>query len=1012
MNLSSVALLATTITITFGSLIGAAPAHALEIATRSGVTSFDDPRSPAGKTTGVRYEPGTRVPASGDVDARMLVLLVEFPPDDDPDTTGDGRFETEPSNEYSINQPPHDQPYFDRQVQALQNYLTAASGGRYRLDWDLFPAGTGAIEMPEEMGYYNPDTTDAALDRRLAEFFRDAVEAADAAGAAFSDYEYVTIFHAGVGQDLLIDDTTPSDITSAYLSFDELREFLGEEADWPGISVQGGSHFVRDGLWLPETENQQGFEFAITGVFAQLFGSQLGLPILWNPDSGAPGIGRFGLMDQGGGNELGQAPALPSAWSRLDLGWAEAEVIAAGTDVAIRARGALESGGVDLVIVPIDEREYFLLEVRKKELDGDDAFTIEMEATVPINVRGGEYDYGIPGSGLLVWHIDQAVIDANRDDNRVNADFRQRGVKLIEADGLDQIGLFPEGGFGLPEDAFFADNNDAFTPDTEPSTESNYADAWTGIFVTDVSDTASVMTCTIASTATVSGWPQDEGRAHAVLPSLVLDVDGDDDLELLSVDDIGRVDIVGLVDGARSFEGRWLGDVVRMVGGDLLPRDGDELFVSALGGELGVFGADDAGVVTELTALSVTPSEEDAVAIAAADVDGDGTVELLAVVGSELRRWEYDGTEDEFVLSTATLVAGAPAVGIAAGDDLVVVSHGDGSVEVLMVLNDALQSIDADNLGGGLATPARLGVSAGSGGAYVLAALTSDRDVVARSVSDGGTLGPLPGWPRRIDSADGAVSLGDVDGDGRLDVVVGDLNRVWAFAANGTTLDGFPATLVPFLEDMPQAVTAEVVLADVDGSDGIELLVASPEGPLHLLGADGVPRTAWPRPLGGGSSVAPTLSGFAGGSAALSRPGSSWSYLLPLAELGAVTWSAGGGAGGAGFVSREQLGSPSTGGPFFSEERLVIYPNPAYDEATFRYEIGSAADVEVTIYDLTGQRVTAFSGPSVVGVPNEVRWPLTTDGGADVAPGLYIVRVTATGAGETVTHETKVAIAR
>ena len=45
------------------------------------------------------------------------------------------------------------------------------------------------------------------------------------------------------------------------------------------------------------------------------------------------------------------------------------------------------------------------------------------------------YDLGLPGSGLLIWHIDESIIQTVSDEYSINADRELRGVSLEEADG-------------------------------------------------------------------------------------------------------------------------------------------------------------------------------------------------------------------------------------------------------------------------------------------------------------------------------------------------------------------------------------------------------------------------------------------------------------------------------------------------------------------------------------------------------------------------------------------------
>lgn len=102
-------------------------------------------------------------------------------------------------------------------------------------------------------------------------------------------------------------------------------------------------------------------------------------------------------------------------------------------------------------------------------------------------------------------------------------------------------------------------------------------------------------------------------------------------------------------------------------------------------------------------------------------------------------------------------------------------------------------------------------------------------------------------------------AAGDVDEDGGLDIVVGGgYGELDAFAGvDGSTLAGFPIYLDGGLAwteaPSPARRTLQVALADVDGDDHVEALVAHDDGYLYavnLAPADGGPSLAWSMYLG------------------------------------------------------------------------------------------------------------------------------------------------------------------
>jgi subtilisin family serine protease len=106
---------------------------------------------------------------------------------------------------------------------------------------------------------------------------------------------------------------------------------------------------------------------------------------------------------------------------------------------------------------------------------------------------------------------------------------------------------------------------------------------------------------------------------------------------------------------------------------------------------------------------------------------------------------------------------------------------------------------------------------------------------------------PLPGWPVAIParpwSQSAQPSLGDLDGDGVLEIVWGgDDGTVRAWHADGTAVPGFPRVLVS------QVVDVRIALADLDGAPGVEIAATLSTGPVYALRGDGTDMPGWPVP--------------------------------------------------------------------------------------------------------------------------------------------------------------------
>jgi hypothetical protein len=196
-----------------------------------------------------------------------------------------------------------------------------------------------------------------------------------------------------------------------------------------------------------------------------------------------------------------------------------------------------------------------------------------------------------------------------------------------------------------------------------------------------------------------------------------------------------------------------------------------------------------------------------------ADVDGDGSPEIsiatsqgilhsIAPRGDTRRGWPRRGPEWSFV----ALHASAPA-------------FANGALPL-----DVREPI--------LATPA---VEPGA-----IVALTTEGSVLAYDPS--GEL--LPGFPVEIERGNDPVgltaspALADLDADGRSEIVIaGAAGELHAFTLSGTRAPGFPLHL-------GEPIGAPAI-GDVDGDGAIDLSVAGTSR-LFLLKADGKPHTGWP----------------------------------------------------------------------------------------------------------------------------------------------------------------------
>ncbi|HEX9654312.1 MAG TPA: T9SS type A sorting domain-containing protein [bacterium] len=989
---------------------------------------------------------------------RILAIRVDFTEDDNPLTTGNGKFVLTASEEATIDPAPHNRTYFEHQLLALANYFRTVSRGQLIIEFQVFPNDVnGALTTSQQMSFYSPTRDEELLDQRLSELFQEGLQLADASGGIdLSQFDSFILFHAGVGLDFAFDfDPTPQDIPSVFLDFATLREKLGDDdPNYQGIAVNNGQVFIRDGMILPETQSQEGFEIGLLGTMAIMFGHQLGLPNLFNTDNGRSGIGVFGLMDQGSGNFFGLLPAEPCAWSKVFLGWETPIEIRNGDNVAVAAPQSLDQRRI--YKIPINSNEYFLIENRLRDYNDDgvaigrdaNGTRIEFkwdaqngqhllaEAPAGVIVQVNEYDFGLPydpqfpeprvGSGILIWHIDEDVIRANFAANRVNADLERRGVDLEEADGAQDIGQFY--GFlsagagsetGVIEDMFWATNPInklvnaanvvAFTASTKPNTSAN-SGGLSHVTIDNFSEPGEVMTFSVAETVTRSGFPQYVGASTNLSNSpMFADLNQDGTQELIWGANAGTKIFVWNADGSK-----------------FIPNDDSAQFQKLNGTEetlpLAVFaeppgarGFSPAIAVMDNAALVVAVTDQAVVVHQPRDADKDGRAD-------ELFRFQNGET---FSTHALILELNPPAnpfriiVGTEGGNIFAIAGSGNGT----MLANVGDQAVS----GFALFPSERIAYTTRNGQVGLVTLdgtvlwqratnttisntpVVGDNDqnnafnVIA--ISDDGQLfvfeenGDLSaGFPKATGSMEPSqMALADLNNDVYGEIIFVANSQLYAFNHAGFLTDGFPKAVS---SAGSAASKSAPILADLD-DDGVAEIVAGSSARQILAEAFGQKSiSVFPLSTGASVSSTPAVADIDNdGSmelAAVADDGFLYVWNLPIPfDARYVPWGS--------FLANAQHTNlfdesrrpalPS--GELMPANLVYNYPNPTEGNlTTIRYRLNFPAQVQVRIFDLAGELVDELTGPGFSEIENEVTWPLQ-----NIQSGVYLARVEAAGEG-------------
>lgn len=584
----------------------------------------------------------------------------------------------------------HDSMYFDHFMTDVADYFSAVSHGRFTLHFEV----VGQVaNLPWPMAYYGNHPERGEQPIQLA---ADVVGLLDPV-VDFSRYDTVILIHAGAGEETDLLGDSPEQIYSTYLSPDDFADATADSLlSTPFLATadldeNGRPVTITHVLVLPETEFQDpiggfGGYFGALGVYCFEVGLRLGMLSLSDftpagrPDS--QGVGQFCLMGYGLFVGAGYIPSQPCAFNRMLMGWVEPFAIEP-VEAGFHALAPISIAGGDSLLarVEIGGREYWLLEYRLQDPDGNGIFSFADDKNgngIPDfydadsangdgtptgffdpatdereRLIGAEWDFfmsenrarppGVKaaGSGLYIWHVDEGVMHESfaAGVNLFNADPRRKSVDLEEADGIQDLDSRTPSDWmlGGDDDSFRGEGNDKFGPDTNPRSDSA-GGGWTGIVIDRISpvvaDSALVIgdpprdVIKYAERMSFRCWRQETGEAGGAVPTVELQLDGVD----LAGSHLLAADLDGAADGALEI-------VIA----------GDQGRVFAFRADLSAYQAgDDQRETPGLLAVGLGAEGEPARwcgAPAVGDLTGDGRQEIVLTAADGLYVFRGDGTE-------------------------------------------------------------------------------------------------------------------------------------------------------------------------------------------------------------------------------------------------------------------------------------------------------------------------------------------------------------------------------
>ena len=321
------------------------------------------------------------------------------------------------------------------------------SYGQFYIKGEIF----GWYRASQTYAYY--EGGDDGLNSRVRALVRESVLKADSAGANFADYDHdndgfcdgVLVAHAGPGAE-----------TGAFGIWSHAWT-ISPSLFLDGVTISNYNiNPEESGVGGPST----------IGVFCHEYGHFLGLPDLYDVDyepPGSVGTGDWSLMSGGSWNGGGARPAHFDAYSKWYLGFAN--VVDVTSNLKQVAFPAVEYNPVIYRLGNgiSQPNEYWYVENRQKK----------------------GFDVTLPGSGLLVYHVDFSVEGSNFDNTHWF-------VGVEQADGLSQLEWGPSpGDQGDPFPGSY--NVREFHDLTVPSPSTNVFETPTGIGIWNISNNDSII---------------------------------------------------------------------------------------------------------------------------------------------------------------------------------------------------------------------------------------------------------------------------------------------------------------------------------------------------------------------------------------------------------------------------------------------------------------------------------------------------------------------------------------
>jgi len=927
----------------------------------------------------------------------ILAVMVEFQKDKFNLTIGDGTFGSLYTKDYGneiIDPLPHNANYFRDHLEFAKNYFTKASSEKLNVEYSVLP---NVVTVSKVMREYSP--IDNGGNKALGELSKEVwlKNLIVNPNIDYTSYDIFIIFHAGAGKDISTSELLGKsrDLPSLYFGLNSLKNLFGESFD--GFDLGNGQK-ITNTIVLPETESREVsnvggstlLELSINGLIVSSIASHLGLPDLFDSETGKSAIGRFGLMD---GQSLfaykGLFPPQPSAWEKVFLGWDIPFVVKSNTEnIEVMASEIAKNTDIKIIKVPINSTEYYLIENRARDANNDGIKitykiagqiktlsllkdttkfnNIDVDTLAGVVTNVDEFDWAVPGSGILIWHIDENTINQNLNINKLNADKNRRGVDLEEADGIQDIGEEFQTIFGdiiiaegEEHDLWFANNKsefytNKFNESTKPNTNSNQG-AKSLISFSNFSNISNNMTFDVSfgskniELIKTKSFNSKAGAKQLKLSSINNKIG----TYFLSDDDLHFMDSVFFPTRlVENFSSNNL---------SIIEQNNIQYMFGAYEKKLNISFVKDRTVNTQVADL------ESKISSPIVCVKNNNEVKIyIGMENGKVAIYNYDFVNAPTIANTIDMTT-SPIIQIAS-------EHGI----VFAISKEGFSDTQNENISL-LTEPKKLALTNDRDGKILSVVLTKKNKFYI--IQNGKIKHEFVSFPQNIVND---FSIADIKQDGENYILFYTGNELNAVNINGSMGENFPIE-----NNGTNNFMGTPLAADINNDNFTDVLCVTDEGVVFAYsGLDGKLLNDFPIAMGskflGYQSILKTENALLFSAVTEKNEFYFWS----IKSNGKVDWGSKFGNNQNNSFLKSSSGTQSIS-EFFPKDKTYNWPNPVYDNVTYiRTFVSEDSKIIIRIFDLSGDSVDILEYDATGGVDNEISWDVS-----NLQSGAYFANV-------------------